>query len=35
VSPTDEEIGGTRFTGAAFYLTVDERAPSIVAGTVS
>jgi signal transduction histidine kinase len=31
VSPADEEIGGARFTGAAFYLTVAEHAPSVVA----
>jgi signal transduction histidine kinase len=30
VSPADEEIGGTRFTGAAFYLTIAEHAPSVV-----
>ena len=31
VSPADEEIGGIRFTGTAFYLTVAEHAPSVVA----
>jgi signal transduction histidine kinase len=31
VSPADEQIGGMRFTGAAFYLTIAEHAPSVVA----
>ncbi|HEX4337703.1 MAG TPA: ATP-binding protein [Polyangiaceae bacterium] len=31
VSPANEQIGGIRFTGAAFYLTIAEQAPSVVA----
>jgi signal transduction histidine kinase len=30
VSPADEDIGGVRFSGAAFYLTVAEQALSVV-----
>jgi signal transduction histidine kinase len=30
-SPTEEEIGGVRFSGAAFYLTVAESAPELAA----
>jgi signal transduction histidine kinase len=30
VSPADEQIGGVRFTGAAFYLTLAEHAPTLV-----
>jgi signal transduction histidine kinase len=33
VSPADEHIGGVRFTGAAFYLTIAEQAPSVVGAT--
>jgi len=33
VSPADEQIGAVRFTGAAFYLTVAESAPSGAPGT--
>jgi signal transduction histidine kinase len=35
VSPADEHIGGLRFTGAAFYLTIAEQAPSVVGATAS
>jgi signal transduction histidine kinase len=35
VSPAAEEIGGDRFTGSAFYLTIAEHAPSVVAAAES
>ncbi len=35
VSPADEHIGGMRFTGAAFYLTIAEQAPSVVGAAAS
>jgi len=35
VSPANEQIGGFRFTGAAFYLTIAEQATSVVGATAS
>jgi signal transduction histidine kinase len=35
VSPADELIGGVRLTGAAFYMTIAEHAPSVVGSAAS